>query len=107
MNERSTLVYSTDLGRIKENKNTPETPPQGDGIVRISLKRLGGNKALSVITGLGLMNDDLKELCRFLKQKCGVGGTVKDFTIEIQGDKRSIIQQELEKKGYRVKLAGG
>ncbi|NLG39542.1 MAG: translation initiation factor [Fibrobacter sp.] len=73
----------------------------------MSLKRLGGGKAVSIVTGLALETDDLKELCRLLKQKCGVGGTVKDFTIEIQGDKRTIIQTELEKKGFRVKLAGG
>lgn len=106
MDERSSIVYTTETGRIKEKKE-PERAPEGDGIVRISLKRLGGNKAVSVVTGLALEAEDLKELCRLLKQKCGVGGTVKDFTIEIQGDKRAIIQTELEKKGYRVKLAGG
>ena len=50
---------------------------------------------------------ELKDLARSLKQKCGVGGSVKDFCIEIQGDKRNILKAELEKKGYVVKLAGG
>ena len=107
MDDRSSLVYSTKAGRIKEEKKSGSRPPPGDGIVRVTLKRLGGNKALSSVTGLDLDEEALKDLCRFLKQKCGVGGTVKDFTIEIQGDKRSVIQVELEKKGYRVKLAGG
>jgi translation initiation factor 1 len=53
---------------------------------------------VSVVTGLAFRSRRLKELCRLLKQKCGVGGTVKDFTIEIQGDKRAIIQTELEKR---------
>ena len=53
------------------------------------------------------LEDDLKELARSLKQKCGVGGSVKDFNIEIQGDKRNVLKAELEKKGYTVKLAGG
>ena len=82
-------------------------PFQGDGVVRIQLKRLGGGKMASVVTGIPLDEDALKDLARTLKQKCGVGGSVKDFNIEIQGDKRNILKAELEKKGYTVKLAGG
>lgn len=104
--ERSTLVYSTGVGRIKPEKPKAERP-QGDGVVRILLKRLGGGKMASVVTGLPLDEDELKELGRELKQKCGVGGSVKDFAIEIQGDKRNILKNELEKRGYTVKLAGG
>lgn len=104
--ERSTLVYSTGVGRIKSEKPKAERP-QGDGVVRIQLKRLGGGKMASVVTGVPLDEDELKELGRELKQKCGVGGSVKDFTIEIQGDKRNILKAELEKRGYVVKLAGG
>ena len=62
---------------------------------------------VSVVSGVPLDEDELKELARVLKQKCGVGGVVKDFCIEIQGDKRSILKSELEKRGYTVKLAGG
>ena len=106
IDERSTLVYSTGIGRIKQEKPKAERP-QGDGVVRIQLKRLGGGKMASVVTGVPLDEDELKELGRELKQKCGVGGSVKDFTIEIQGDKRNILKTELEKRGYTVKLAGG
>jgi translation initiation factor 1 len=49
----------------------------------------------------------LKELAGALKKKCGCGGTVKDGVIEIQGEHRELLQQELTAKGYRVKLAGG
>ena len=66
-----------------------------------------GGKMESVITGIPLDEADLKELARTLKQKCGVGGSVKDFTVTIQGDKRNVLKAELEKKGYTVKLAGG
>lgn len=104
--ERSTLVYSTGIGRIKEEK-PKAVRPKGDGVVRIMLKRLGGSKCVSVVTGVPLEEDELKTLGRELKQKCGVGGSVKDFNIEIQGDKRSVLKSELEKRGYSVKLAGG
>lgn len=105
--ERSTLVYSTALGgRVKEEK-PKATPPKGDGVVRILLKRLGGGKMASVVTGIALEEDELKQLSRELKQKCGVGGSVKDFNIEIQGDKRNVLKAELEKRGYTVKLSGG
>ena len=104
--ERSTLVFASGIGRIKEEK-PKAVRPQGDGVVRITLKRLGGGKTASVVTGVPLDEDELKDLARALKQKCGVGGSVKDFCIEIQGDKRNILKSELEKRGYTVKLAGG
>jgi len=104
--ERSTLVFASGIGRIKEEK-PKAVRPQGDGVVRIMLKRLGGGKTASVVTGIPLDEDELKDLARALKQKCGVGGSVKDFCIEIQGDKRNILKAELEKRGYTVKLAGG
>ena len=105
--ERSTLVYSTALGgRVKQEKPKAERP-KGDGVVRIQLKRPGGGKMASVVAGLPLDEPELKELGRELKQKCGVGGSVKDFAIEIQGDKRNVLKAELEKRGYMVKLAGG
>lgn len=104
--ERSTLVFASGIGRIKEEK-PKAVRPQGDGVVRIMLKRLGGGKMASVVFGIPLDEDELKDLARALKQKCGVGGSVKDFCIEIQGDKRNILKTELEKKGYTVKLAGG
>ena len=100
--ERSTLVFATGVGRVKEEKPKVERP-QGDGVVRIQLKRLGA----SVVSGIPLDEDELKDLARGLKQKCGVGGSVKDFNIEIQGDKRNILKTELEKKGFTVKLSGG
>ncbi len=104
--ERSTLVFASGIGRIREEK-PKAVRPQGDGVVRITLKRLGGGKTASVVTGIPLEEDEMKDLARSLKQKCGVGGSVKDFCIEIQGDKRNILKTELEKRGYTVKLAGG
>ena len=64
-------------------------------------------KGVTVVSELPLNEDALKELATQLKNKCGTGGTVKDGRIEIQGDHRDTIAQELEKLGYKVKRAGG
>ncbi|MBO7414158.1 MAG: stress response translation initiation inhibitor YciH [Fibrobacter sp.] len=104
--ERSSLVFVSGVGRIKEEKPKAERP-SGDGVVRIMLKRLSGGKMASVVTGVPLDESELKDLARALKQKCGVGGSVKDFNIEIQGDKRSVLKAELEKRGFTVKISGG
>ena len=103
----SHLVYSTESGRIKADKPQAQIP-QGDGIVRIQLQKSGrkGN-GVSIITGLGLVETELKLLAAELKKRCGCGGAVKNHTIEIQVEKRYLLKQLLEQKGYKVKLAGG
>ena len=103
----STLVYSTEVGRIKVQKE-PVQRPKGDGVVRIQ-KQTSGRKGagVSVITGLDLSDDELKKLSAELKKRCGCGGSVKDGNIEIQGEKRDLLKQLLEQKGFKVKLAGG
>ncbi|MGF1776798.1 stress response translation initiation inhibitor YciH [Vibrio nomapromontoriensis] len=102
-----TLVYSTETGRIKEDKPAPQRE-KGDGIVRIQKQTKGRKgKGVSVISGLDLDDAPLKLLAAELKKVCGCGGSVKDGTIEIQGDARDKIKAALEKKGYTVKLSGG
>jgi translation initiation factor 1 len=77
-------------------------------VVRIRRETKGrGGKSVSIISGLPLAATELKNLARELKQRCGVGGSIKQDCIEIQGDHRPILKQELEQRGYRVKLAGG
>ncbi|AWP53818.1 TPA: stress response translation initiation inhibitor YciH [Haemophilus influenzae] len=103
----SVLVYSTDVGRIKEEKASVFRP-KGDGVVRIQ-KQTSGRKGagVSVITGLDLSDEDLKKLAAELKKRCGCGGSVKNGIIEIQGEKRDLLKQLLEQKGFKVKLSGG
>jgi len=80
----------------------------GDGIVRIRRETKGrGGKAVTVISGIPLAATALKDLARQLKKRCGVGGSAKDESIEIQGDQRQVLKMELEKRGYTVKLSGG
>lgn len=102
-----TLVYSTETGRITPYKPKEERS-KGDGIVRIQRQTSGRKgKGVCVITGLDLSDTELKLLAAELKKRSGVGGSVKDGTIEIQGDNRELLQQILTQKGFKVKLAGG
>lgn len=105
--KNSRLVYSTETGRVKEEKPAADIP-HGDGIVRIRRETAGRNgKGVTTITGVPLDEAKLKELAKALKVLCGVGGAVKDGVIEIQGDHREKLKAELEKRGFTVKLAGG
>lgn len=105
--KNSRLVYSTETGRVKEEKPTAAIP-QGDGIVRIRRETAGRNgKGVTTITGIPVDEAELKNIAKALKQTCGVGGSVKDGVIEIQGDQREKIKADLEKRGFTVKLAGG
>lgn len=103
----NSLVYSTETGRINPEKEDVQRP-KGDGIVRIQKQTSGRKgKGVSIITGLDLSDAELTKLAAELKKKCGCGGSVKEGTIEIQGDKRELLKQLLESKQYKVKLSGG
>ncbi|MDT8423626.1 MAG: stress response translation initiation inhibitor YciH [Desulfuromonadales bacterium] len=105
-------VWSDDSGRVRPEKNrrsvtkAPTVP--NDGIVRIGRETKGRKgKGVTLVYGVPLSGEELKQLAKELKQKCGSGGTLKDGVIEIQGDHRAVLQAELVKKGWSVKLAGG
>ncbi len=101
------LVFSTETGRIRPQETTPETP-KGDGIIRIRRETKGRKgKGVTCLSGFELNADELKNLAKALKQLCGTGGAIKDNVIEIQGDNRDKLKAELEKRGFKVKLAGG
>ncbi|MEE4277836.1 MAG: translation initiation factor Sui1 [Halieaceae bacterium] len=112
-------VYSTDRGRLCPDCGAvkadcrcrlvkAQTPGSDDGVVRIRRETKGrGGKAVTIVTGLALADTELKAMAKTLKQRCGVGGAVKEGNIEIQGEQRETIRAYLEKEGYRVKLAGG
>ncbi len=102
-----TLVYSTNSGRIKpQGKSQQVTPSDGFARVRRETKGRKG-KGVVVISGLALDDKKLKALASKLKKTCGSGGSVVGETIEVQGDKRDLIKQVLEKEGYKVKFTGG
>jgi len=117
MPRNSSLVYSTDSGRICpacqypvarcQCKKRSVTAPS-DGIVRLRRETKGRKgKGVTLIDGLGMDTDALSSFAKTLKNKCGSGGTVKDDIIEIQGDHRQFLATYLQEAGYKVKLAGG
>jgi len=117
-NENRT-VFSTESGRICPNCGKPvqkcvctkvkqNSPIKQDGIVRIRLERKGrGGKSVTLVEGLPMKDDLLKELATELKKHCGVGGSIKNGTIELQGDVRDAAMLLLKEKNLQVKKAGG
>lgn len=106
--KNSRLVYSTETGRIKPEADEATTAPVGDGIVRLHRETKGRKgKGVTLITGIPLAGEELKALAKTLKQKAGVGGSLKDGVIEIQGDQRDLLLPLLEAYGWKVKKAGG
>ncbi|AMM24241.1 translation initiation factor Sui1 [Variovorax sp. PAMC 28711] len=114
------LVYSTDAGRMcpecgqpvaqcacRANRALGAAAPS-DGIVRVSHETKGRKgKGVTLIKGLARDVETLAQTAKQLKATCGSGGTVKDGTIEIQGDHRELVIAALVKLGKTVKRAGG
>ncbi|RUO77935.1 stress response translation initiation inhibitor YciH [Idiomarina seosinensis] len=103
----SQVVYSTEQGKI-DPEPEPEEIPEGDGVVRLQRQTKGRKgKGVTIVSGIAKPQQELKTIAKKLKQFCGVGGAVKDYEIELQGDQRDAAEQWLSKQGYRVKRAGG
>lgn len=100
----SRLVYTSDAGRVEEERPAAE-PPAGDGIVRVSRTK-AGRKGKTVTLVTGLPPDDLDPVAKELKRLCGSGGAVKGGVVELQGDHRDRVVLALSGR-YRVKPAGG
>ena len=82
--------------------------PPRRGAVRVGRETKGrAGKGVTVITGLPLQAAQLQELAGELKRRCGSGGTVRNGVIEIQGEHRDVLVQELVKRGYDAKRSGG
>ena len=102
-------IYSTDPGfNFHDPEPEEQVIPPNQQDLRIMLdKKNRSGKAVTLITGYLGKEDDLITLGKFLKTKCGSGGTVKDGEILIQGDFRQKILKLLLEEGYKAKQSGG
>lgn len=113
------IVYSTGVGRICPGCRRPEAQcvckdvrgraiRKDAGAVRVSRATQGrAGKAVTLISGLPLDEPALQALATELKRRCGSGGTVRDGSIEIQGEHRDTLVAELVRRGFAAKRAGG
>jgi translation initiation factor 1 len=107
------IVYSTQFGSMCPACARPvsqcvcgkdQAAPAGDGIVRVGYETKGRKgRGVTIVSGVRMTADELKNLARELKTRCGAGGTVKDWTIEIQGDHRDKVVADLQTRGFTVK----
>lgn len=89
-------------------KASAQLPPVGDGIARVVRQTKGRRgKGVTIVTGVPLAGGELRALAKELKRRCASGGTVRDGAIEIQGDHRDVLVEELGRRGWTVKRSGG
>ncbi len=102
-------MYSTSDGDLRRARDPQLQERRADGN-RVKVRReVAGRRGKAVTTVSGVPVDDagLKDLAGKLKRRCGVGGSVKDGVIELQGDHRDVVVEILRAEGYTPVLAGG
>ena len=109
MKKKKNIIYSTDenfaIEDFKPNEEL-EIPNERQNL-KVLLKRLPGNRILTLVTGFDGNDKSLVELSKNLKKSCGVGGSVKNKQILIQGNHREKIMNILIERGFKVKASGG
>lgn len=111
MPEKDRTVWSSEQGDLRKQGSgihvVKSLPPHQQTVYLHRDSKGRGGKAVTLIKKLVLSDEDMKDLAKRLKQLCGSGGTVKEDVIEIQGEHREKIAEEMKKMGYKVKIAGG
>ena len=99
--------FGSPLSSEALERPTPDLPPQQQNL-RIQASRSGRKgKTVTIITGFQSSAETLGKLLKQLKTQCGSGGTVKENSLEIQGDHRDKLLQLLTQLGYKAKISGG
>jgi translation initiation factor 1 len=107
-NKNSRIIYSTnpDYEYEDDNEIIETLPPAKQKLtVRLDKKQRKG-KQVTLVTGFIGSDEDLSQLAKTLKSKCGVGGSSKNSEIIIQGDFREKVMQLLLSLGYKAKVSG-
>ena len=111
MKKYQNIVYSTDKyceeETIEEKKDAIDYPEPKHQNLRLHLQRLPGNRITTIIKGFKGSRRMYQELTRYLKKTCGVGGSIKEKNILIQGNHRDKIMKLLIERGFKVKASGG
>jgi translation initiation factor 1 len=103
------VVWSSTDGDLRRARD-PEVKARlaGGGRVKVRRETSGRRgKAVTTVSDVPVDDDGLRELAGRLKKRCGVGGSVKQGVIELQGDHRDVVVEVLRADGYDVVLAGG
>jgi len=107
----SRTVWSSDQGDLRKleppTNSIKSLPPSQQTIYLHRDSKGRGGKTVTLVKKLVLSKSDMKAMAKKLKQVCGSGATVKDDTIEIQGEHREKIAETLARMGYKVRIAGG
>ncbi len=111
------IVYSTGIGTLCPNCRRAVRecvcPKGAPGAAKPTAVRVGretkgrAGRGVTTVTGLPLAEAELADVAAKLKKRCGSGGTVRDGVIEIQGEHRDAIVDELSKLGWQAKKSGG
>ena len=101
--DRLNIVYSTnpDFAYTTDEKEENETLPKQQQKLRVSIeKNHRGGKTGTIVRNFVGTENDMKELGKLLKTKCGVGGSVKEGEVLVQGDFKEKVIELLKKEGY-------
>src|SRR3954463_8954914 len=110
--DETKVVWSSSVGDLRKARDPDERRAgelaRAGGRVKVRRETTGRRgKAVTTVSGVPLADDGLRELAGRLKKRCGVGGSVKDGVIELQGDHRDAVLEALKADGYDAGLAGG
>ena len=110
MKKYHNIVYSTDENLSNqnedENQESKEIPPNKQNL-RLHLQRLPGNRVITIVKGYIGNDKKILEMSKYLKKTCGVGGSVKNKNIIIQGNHTEKILKLLTERDFKVKISGG